>query len=331
MRQGIDPKHKSVADATLKQVLDAYLTARSDLSLKSAVGYRNDIERQLEPWLELPMRSITREMVEDKHRKIAASVAKGGRYNGKATANGTMRALRALWNFQSDRLPSNMPSMPTNPVRLRKQWFEVPRRERLIKADELAAFYSAVTNKEIVPNEIQAAYLLLLLFTGLRREEAAQLRWEHIDFSGRLIRLPAANTKARRKLALPMTDFVYDLLVARRAIGIAEFVFPSGGKRGHIAEPKFPLGLVEKATGIEVSAHDLRRTYITVAESTDMSAFALKALVNYSLNLGGDVTGGYIDMTIARLREPAQKICDRLKELCAVPAPSGENVERLRG
>src|SRR6516165_3851793 len=41
---------------------------------------------------------------------------------------------------------------------------------------------------------------------------------------------------------------------------------------------------------------------------------APQALVNHSL--GGDVTSGYIVMTPERLREPAQRVCDRLKTLC---------------
>ena len=34
-----------------------------------------------------------------------------------------------------------------------------------------------------------------------------------------------------------MSDFVRDLLIARRAIGNAGFVFPAPGKAGHIVDP----------------------------------------------------------------------------------------------
>jgi integrase len=166
------------------------------------------------------------------------------------------------------------------------------------------------------------------LFTGLRREEAARLRWDDIDFAGKIIRLPATATKAKRKLDLPMVDFVFDILVQRRSIGKTEFVFPADSQAGYIAEPKHPLELVREATGINVSAHDLRRTFASIAESTDISPFALKGLLNHALP--GDVTSGYVIMSIDRLREPAQKVADRMKELCGVPAPSGENVARIR-
>jgi len=124
-----------------------------------------------------------------------------------------------------------------------------------------------------------------------------------------------------------MTDVVHGILVARRALGDAKFVFPANSRSGHVEEPKFALRLVAQQCGTRVSVHDLRRTYITVAESTDISPLALKALVNHSL--GGGVTEGYVQMTAERLREPAQRVADRLKQLCGVARPAGANVAAL--
>ncbi len=100
--------------------------------------------------------------------------------------------------------------------------------------------------------------------------------------------------------------------------------FQAYSRSGHVEEPKFPLGQVADATGITVSAHDLRRSYITVAEAADISPMALKALVNHST--GTDVTAGYVQVSIDRLRQPAQAVCDRLMELCGVAVPA---LERL--
>jgi hypothetical protein len=98
-------------------------------------------------------------------------------------------------------------------------------------------------------------------------------------------------------------------------------VFPANSRSGHIEEPRVTLRLIEEATGIGVTAHDLRRTFVTIAESTDISPLALKALVNHSY--GDDVTAGYIVGSVERLREPAQRVADMLKELCGVGAPEG--------
>ena len=312
---GRDPKVGRRGSATLRSTLADYLAARKDLRPKSVEDYRGSIERHLAAWLDRPLREITPEMVEARHRAIAAEVLAGRRYSGEASANGAMRALRVLWNFAMEREPN----LPPNPVtRLRRQWFPVHRRERLVRADDLPNFYRAVL---ALPNPVHRDYLLLLLFTGLRRTEAATLTWAHVDFGHRVIRIPANRTKAGRKLDLPMSDMVHDLLVARRGLGRDKFVFPSVSKSGHVEEPKFPLRLVAKACGVEVSAHDLRRTFVTIAESADISPLALKALVNHAL--GSDVTSGYVMMTTERLREPAQKVTDKMKELCGIAPPEG--------
>ena len=51
-------------------------------------------------------------------------------------------------------------------------------------------------------------------------------------------------------------------------------------------------------------------------ESTEMSVYALKALVNHSL--GGDVTAGYVQHSVERLRVLAQRVADELRRLCKI-------------
>jgi integrase len=362
MRRGVDPKAKKET-MTLRAALDAYLSTHSQrLRPRSAESYRLTVERQLGDWLDRPLPEITRDMVEVRHKRIAddasarsrraavefakrakvraaraeahgwteaaarhrAAAERAGQRTptkGHAAANGAMRALRLLWNFAADKDPM----LGANPVRLKKQWFVVPRRERLVRGDELPSFYSAVC---ALPNPVHRDYVLTLLFTGLRRREAATLAWEDVDFAGGVIRIPAVRTKAGRKLDLPMSDFIRDLLVARRRVGKTKFVFPSNSKVGHIVEPKFALDLIAKSSGVRVSAHDLRRTFVTVAESCEISPLALKALVNHSL--GNDVTAGYVQMNAERLRGPVQRVCDRLKKLCGILAIGNGKLARIR-
>jgi integrase len=115
-------------------------------------------------------------------------------------------------------------------------------------------------------------------------------------------------------MVLPLSNFVYEMLAARRAIGKTRYVFPSTSRSGHIEEPKYPLGIVARACGVRVSTHDLRRTFITVAESCDVGGYALKVLINHSI--AGEITGGYIQMTPERLREPVERITAKMLALC---------------
>jgi integrase len=315
LRAGKDPKTetKSAAarDRTLRAALELYLKTNKELRQRSIEEYRRSTARHLEPWLDRPLRELTREMVEKRYAEI-------GRAAGPAAANNAMRALRAVWNDSLDRDGT----LPANPVRVLKKnrWFKLPPRTRMVRAIDLPKFYQAIDE---LPNRTAGDYIKFLLFTGLRRREGAALRFEdEVDFATRVIRLPAARAKADRKLDLPMTTFLRDLLVARRALGNdGGWVFGADSRSGHIEEPKFALGMVAEATGIRVSVHDLRRIFITVAESTDISPYALKALVNHSL--GNDVTSGYVQMTVERLRDPAQRVCDRMMQLCGIAVPEG--------
>ncbi|RUQ85047.1 integrase [Legionella septentrionalis] len=65
---------------------------------------------------------------------------------------------------------------------------------------------------------------------------------------------------------------------------------------------------VTKFSGIHFTVHDLRRTFITIAEGLDISAYALKRLMNHKMN--GDITAGYIVADVERLRKPMQQITD---------------------
>ncbi len=314
LRQGLDPKAKRPTDWTLRDTLNHYLADNSNLRPASIKSYRRSIEQYLTSWADQPLRTITRDMVEKRHKELGATATRLGT-GGYATANITMRTLRVLWNYAAD---DRIADLPKNPVRLKKQWFNLQPKDRRVKSEDLPKFYAAVMD---LPSAIARDYLLLLLFTGFRRTEAASLRWDDLDFTDRTIRVPGKRTKSGQKLDLPMTDLVHDLLVRRGAVGREQYVFPSDSKAGYIAEPRFPLQQVAVTTGIQIAPHDLRRTFIDVAEGTpNISAYALKALVNHAL--GNDVTAGYMAMTAERLREPAQLVADRFKALCGIE-PAG--------
>lgn len=81
-------------------------------------------------------------------------------------------------------------------------------------------------------------------------------------------------------------------------------------------EPRKQMAKVTEVSEVAFTVHDLRRTFITVAESLDISAYAVKRLVNHKMN--GDVTAGYIVADAERLREPMQRITDYLLSAAGV-------------
>jgi integrase len=358
--RGRDPRTERSSNITLREALNSYLDLHQNLKPRSRSGLRSEIENHLTAWLDRPLRSVTREMVDEKHKTLAKEIEERNRaitqeaakrhlhraertenrypeasarhrarylaakerkpFSGFATANRVMKNLKAVWAFQSERIGD----LPPNPVQLKKQWFKVKRRGRRVKGDDMPAFYNAVIALE---NPIARDYILLGLFTGLRREELASLRWQDIDFRNRIIRI--AETKVNYDVDLPMSDFVYDRLVARRSIGnTGDYVFPAPSKSGHITSPKFYFHQIEAATGLRFSIHDLRRTFLKNCELSSITPLAMKGLVDHST--GSDVTAGYIGLTVEDLREPSQRVTDRIKKLCAVNQPRGKNVAGMR-
>jgi integrase len=62
--------------------------------------------------------------------------------------------------------------------------------------------------------------------------------------------------------------------------------------------------------GYPYTLHDLRRTFCTIAESIDISTFAVKRLMNHKQD---DVTGRhYVVFDVERLRAPMEKISQEL-------------------
>ena len=109
-----------------------------------------------------------------------------------------------------------------------------PAAAELHQATDLPAWYAAVIGR---PNDSARDYLLLVLFTGMRRSEASRLRWEDVELAGRTLTLP--RTKNGDPLVLPLSGFLLDLLRARTVLaGTSPWVFPSDSASGHVEEPK---------------------------------------------------------------------------------------------
>jgi integrase len=201
-----------------------------------------------------------------------------------------------------------------NPVKRLSQtraWYRVDRRQTFIKSHELEIWHQGLQS---LKNDTLQDYLLLILFTGLRRQEAAKLRWKDIDFKAKSLTI--ADTKNNEAHTLPLSDYLHELLSARQQKISGEFIFPGSGAAGYIIEPRKQIAKIIAASGISFCVHDLRRTFITIAESLDIPAYALKRLLNHKM--GSDVTAGYIVADVERLRKPMQLITDYLLKCMGV-------------
>jgi integrase len=312
MGQNINPnaieKDKRVKAVTLKEIYEDYMAARKQLKPTTKRDYKSCMEIYFSDWLKKPVIDITRDMIEQRHAHLSE--------RSKARANLAMRFLRALFNFAAEYRDSKGHSIVgDNPVRrlsAKKIWNRIDRRNNYIQSHELKPWWEAVHTLKTDPNDQRTQdketirdYLLLLLFTGLRREEALTLTWSNVNFKAKT--LTVKDTKNRLDHVLPLSTFLFDLLNRRKSLTNSEWVFPGSGKTGRITEPRKQILNVIKISSVQFSSHDLRRTFASIVNKLGdaMSYYTVKRLLNHKT---ADVTAGYIQHDIDKLREAMQRV-----------------------
>lgn len=315
MSQGIDPNalktEKKSQAVTLTEVFERYKESHN-LKAQTLKSYEGCIRRCFGDWLSKPITNITKDMVEKRHKEL--SDANGPRGKGEAQANQAMRLLRALMNyagsvFTDSKGQSVISDNPVKRLSQVKAWNRIARRQSVIQDHQLEAWYKAVLKLE---NQAMQDYLIVTLFTGLRRNESASLRWENIDLKTETLKIDADQSKNHHEHRLPLTKFLVDIFKRRQQQNkdASPYVFPGTGKGGHLVESKWSIGKVTEASKVKFMMHDLRRTFITAAERQDIPYYALKRLANHRNS--NDVTSGYIVADVERLREPMEKITNHL-------------------
>ena len=299
-----EKKELQVKSATLIDVFEDYFTTRKDLKESTIKDYRRHLNGSFKDWQNKPVIEISKDMVEIRHQELGK--------RSPARANGAMRVLRAVFNHAIAKFEDakGRPIISFNPVDRISQnraWYKVERRQTIIKAHQLYSWYQATLSLQA---ETTRDYLHLLLFTGLRRSEASRMKWDDIDFQDKTLVIP--ETKNHQPHTLPLSDFLESLLKRRYEARESPYVFPSESEEGYLKEPKFAVKKVAEESGVPFTLHDLRRTFVTIAESLDIPAYALKKLLNHKDP--NDVTAGYIISDVDRLRRPMQKITDFIKE-----------------
>jgi integrase len=143
-------------------------------------------------------------------------------------------------------------------------------RLRRLKESDLPAWRVAVDK---LPHK-QRDFLLLTLFTGLRRNECANLTFEEVDFINGVITIP--ETKNGKVHTLPITPIMHDILISRcEGLRKGEKLF-SGVSAEHLWEMAMRYGAPR------FMLHDLRKLLATVGEKLTVSDTILRRILNHT-------------------------------------------------
>ena len=314
---GADPAYERAmarAMPTLGDAFEEYMAVNPNRSKRTNELYRYEANRYLGDWLTRPLDGISRRDVETRFNGITAD-------HGWSAANRAMSLLRSVY-----RRPCVDHDGLRNPGDL---WlagggkFHRKTRRKISTPAEVLPCWRAGIETEVLNPTIRDA-VWFGLYTGMRREEVLTLRWERVDMEALTFRVEA--TKTGVPLELPITRQLAVILQRRLAEagdyqpGVRDWVFPSPtSATGHVQDPHHLYGRISETGGAKFWFHGLRNCFITVAERELMLPPSLtKRLVNHARP--NDVTEGYAaDWTVAQLREPAQKIADRIEALMHGP------------
>ncbi len=311
-----DDRSEARGMPTLAEAFDDYMKVNPNRTRKTIVTYRHNLQNCLSDWLARPLNAVTRREVEERFNRITEK-------HGWATANQTLSLLRSVY-----RRPCVDHEGLRNPVEL---WlvgggrFHRQRRRRIsAPADVLPRWRAGIDAINFAP--VFRDIFLVGLYTGMRLGEIITLRWEQLDLQQGILRVE--ETKTGNPLELPITRQLAAVLERRRSERdnvpqhVRMWVFPSSASAsGHLVDVHRFYRNISRVGGTRFWFHGLRNSFITVAERELILPRSLtKRLVNHARPV--DVTEGYAaDWTVEQLREPAQRVADRIDRLMDMPAP----------
>lgn len=137
--------------------------------------------------------------------------------------------------------------------------------ERFLSADELnrlgAALAEAEHTRTELPNVIAA--IRLLIFTGMRLNEALTLRWEHVDLERSCLHLPDSKTGAK---AIYLSAPALEVLTRIDRQEGSPWVIAGARSGAHLVNLRKPWHRIRQRASLDdVRLHDLRHSFASIA------------------------------------------------------------------
>ena len=275
MAMGSDPNAEKVRPmvrgVTLEESFEESPRFR-DLAERTVCIYARAMKIAFVDWLPRPMVDIHGEMVLKRFKELTNK-------RGPGYANLAMRCLRSVRNFARGRYTdvtgrSLISVSPVGRLSETRVWNKLRRRQTVIKRHQLAEWDAAViglrSDKWPEKAEVVRDYLLFLLFTGLKRQEAAGIKWSNVDFWERTFKI--SDTKNREPLTLPMSSFRFDLPSDRRCTKTTLF----SPALGRVAASSIPASFSLRPG--TYPAFDSRTTTFDVPSSPSPRAWISRAM-----------------------------------------------------
>jgi integrase len=255
------------------------------------------------------------------------------------TANRCLALVKGIMSFavREDLLAAN-PAAGLAPL------FAETSRERVLRDDELAAFWKALDAAPMDPkvnaSVSTCAAIRLALLTAQRAGEVVGMHTREIDAAARTWNMPASRTKQKRPQTVALNARAWDLLCERLgedpATWGSRYVFPMRGDESRSMDRHTltrTVTHIRTARGLEhFTPHDLRRTCATLvaSERAGIPPHVVSEILGHA-PAGPRVTQVYMRHAFDTEKRHAMDVwCALLLDIVGEAPPRPSNVTSLR-
>jgi integrase len=153
-------------------------------------------------------------------------------------------------------------------------------RDRVLSNDELRLVWQAADKL----GGTFGPLVKLLTLTGQRRDEVAHMRWDELDFDGRLWTLPPTRVKNNQPHEVPLSDAAFTVLERVPRVVGSRFVFTTGGAApaSGYSKGKRRIDALLPADMPPWRLHDLRRTCASGLARLGINLPIIEKVLNHS-------------------------------------------------
>ena len=191
----------------------------------------------------------------------------------------------------------------SNPAKELKNLKEDNKIERYLTPEQTTRLLAAVRHSQ---NSLLASIVAFLLFTGARKREALDAKWQDIDWRQKLWRIP--KTKSGKVRHVPLSSGALKLLrdLKEKANPAIEYIFANPRTRLPFVSIFYSWDTARTEAGLpELRIHDLRHSFASFLVNAGRSLYEVQELLGHAEIR---TTSRYAHLSRERLREAVEVV-----------------------
>ena len=152
-------------------------------------------------------------------------------------------------------------------------------RERYLTQEEVTRLFDELDrNRNVQVGQV----IRLLLYTGARKREVLDARWDEIDMDRQLLTVPAERSKSKKPRYIPLSDAAVELLASLPRRDDIPYVFFNPKTKKPPVSIFYAWDSIRNKVGLaDVRLHDLRHSYASFLVNAGRSLYEVQRLLGH--------------------------------------------------